>query len=284
MARPRELVLALLAVVAITGLYAGYANAVAVPAASGLLGHSLGIVGFGMMLMTETLYSLRKRAMRRPRGSMRSWLQFHIFTGIVGSYLVVLHSAWSFNGLAGGLTLMTVVVVASGFIGRYIYTAVPRTADGVVIEAQELQLQLDAVRQEVAQPAPAGRGDSPPSRHGARSRAAARRLRELERQMAALRWARRVAGDLARDPHPAGDGAVRDGLRAHRGRRVLRHAAPLRRGKRDAPSPGLPDLLGARCRRPGGGRHRRRRRGHRERDLQPGPAQRRGARAARSGA
>ena len=190
MARHKELVLALLAVVGITVLYTGYVQAVAVPAASGLLGHSLGILGFGLMLMTETLYSLRKRAMRRPRGSMRSWLQFHIFTGIVGSYLVVLHSAWSFNGLAGGLTLMTVVVVISGFIGRYIYTAAPRTADGVVIEAQVLQVQLDALRWEVAQPSLAGSGTVALA---ARSQdPAARRLRELERQMASLRWARRA--------------------------------------------------------------------------------------------
>jgi hypothetical protein len=182
-------VLALLAVVAITGLYAGYANAVAVPAASGLLGHSLGIIGFGLMLMTETLYSLRKRAMRRPRGSMRAWLQFHIFTGIVGAYLVVFHSAWSFNGLAGWLTLVTVAVVISGFIGRYIYTAVPRTADGVIVEAREMQRQLDAARQEGEQ-AQAGAATSfgAERREG---RAAARRLRELEGQMAALRWARR---------------------------------------------------------------------------------------------
>jgi hypothetical protein len=189
-AQHKELVLALLAVVTITGLYAGYVDAVAVPAASDLLGHALGILGFGLMLMTETLYSLRKRAMHRPRGSMRSWLQFHIFTGIVGSYLVILHSAWSFNGLAGGLTVMTVVVVISGFIGRYIYTAVPRTADGVVIEAQVLQMQLDAVRREAVQPSSAGSatlslvavGPDPTS---------ARRLRDLERQIGALRWARR---------------------------------------------------------------------------------------------
>ncbi len=191
MARPSELVLALVAIVAITALYGAYVNAVAIPAASGLLGHSLGIVGFTMMLMTETLYSLRKRAMRRPRGSMQSWLRFHIFTGIVGSYLVVLHSAWSFNGLAGVLTLMTLVVVGSGFIGRYIYTAVPRTADGVVIEAQELRLQVDALRLAVAQVAPAGAATaSREARH--EERAAKRRLRELERQMAALRWARRT--------------------------------------------------------------------------------------------
>jgi cytochrome b561 len=186
----RELVLALLAIVGITGLYAGYVDAVAVPAASGLLGHSLGILGFVLMIMTETLYSLRKRAMRRPRGSMRSWLQFHIFTGIVGSYLVILHSAWNLNGLAGGLTFMTVVVVISGFIGRYIYTAVPRTADGVVIEARVLQIQLDAVRQEVSQPSQAGTTTFALAGWG-QGPAPARRLRELERQMSALRWARR---------------------------------------------------------------------------------------------
>jgi hypothetical protein len=191
LARPSELLLALLAVVAITALYAAYVSSAAVPAASGLLGHSLGIVGFGMMLMTETLYSLRKRAMRRPRGSMQSWLRFHIVTGIVGSYLVVLHSAWTFNGLAGALTLMTIVVAGSGFIGRYIYTAVPRTADGVVIEAQDLRMQVEALRLEVAHHPPMGGAISSREVRG-QDRATARRLSELERQMAALRWARRT--------------------------------------------------------------------------------------------
>lgn len=191
MARSRELALALLAVAGISVAYGAYVGTVGVPAASGFLGHSLGIVGFTMMLMTETLYSFRKRAMRRPRGTMRSWLRFHIFTGIVGPYLVVLHAAWTFNGLAGVLTAMTVIVVASGFIGRYIYTAVPRTADGVVIEAQELQLLLDAARQEVAGASP-GDVASPGAPRDRERAAASRRLRELERQMAALRWARRT--------------------------------------------------------------------------------------------
>ena len=188
--------LALLAVVAITALYGGYVKTIAVPAAAGLVGHSLGIVGFVLMLMTETLYSLRKRAMRRPRGSMRTWLQIHIFTGIVGSYLVILHSAWSFNGLAGWLSGMTVVVVISGFIGRYIYTAVPRTADGVVIEAQVLQLELDAVRGQVTHArlgdvAMMAAASTLPVTAPTPGRAPERRLRELERQLAALRWARR---------------------------------------------------------------------------------------------
>jgi hypothetical protein len=187
----RELVLALEAVVIITVLYGAFVQVVGVPAASGLLGHSLGVLGFTMMLMTETLYSLRKRAMRRPRGSLQAWLQFHIFTGVVGPYLVILHSAWSFNGLAGGLTVMTVVVVASGFVGRYIYTAAPRTADGVLVETEELQRQLDAVRHELATSFERPAAD-PRSEGGRLERAAERRLGELERQIGALRWARRV--------------------------------------------------------------------------------------------
>lgn len=191
MQRSKELVLALVAIVAITGLYAAHGVTVGVPGASGFLGHMLGVLGFGLMLMTETLYSLRKRALRRPWGTMRSWLQFHIFTGIVGAYLVFLHSAWSFNGLAGGLTFMTAVVVTSGFIGRYIYTSVPRTADGVMIEAQELQGRLVLARQEVAR-RPLDGPPNAPATARREARAAQRRLRELERQLAALRWARRL--------------------------------------------------------------------------------------------
>src|SRR5512140_3385170 len=131
--------------------------------------------------------------MRRPWGTMRAWLRFHIVTGIVGGWLVFLHAAGTFQGLAGWLTAMTAVVVASGFIGRYIYTAVPRTADGVIVEAQELQAQLAALRATlpvaavgVAAMAAVARPVQP-----AAERATRQRLRQLERQIAALRWARR---------------------------------------------------------------------------------------------
>jgi hypothetical protein len=82
------------------------------------------------------------------------------------------------------------VVVISGFIGRYIYTAVPRTADGAVLEAEELARLLEAARLDAAASAGGGAQRDPAAvRH---ERDARRRLRELERQMAALRWARRA--------------------------------------------------------------------------------------------
>jgi hypothetical protein len=109
-----------------------------IPRASDFFGHSLGIIGFVMMVMTETLYTFRKRSRSARWGRMSIWLQFHIFTGIVGPYMVLLHTSWKFNGLAGVLTFLTLVTVLSGFIGRYIYTALPRSADGPVLGSQEL--------------------------------------------------------------------------------------------------------------------------------------------------
>jgi hypothetical protein len=113
----------------------------AIPPAGALFGHLLGILGFILMLMTEILYSIRKRSQSARWGSMASWLQFHIFTGLVGPFLVLLHSSWKFNGLAGATTLLTILIVISGFIGRYIYTQIPRSLDGVEIETPSGQSQ-----------------------------------------------------------------------------------------------------------------------------------------------
>jgi xanthosine utilization system XapX-like protein len=112
-----------------------------IPPAGALFGHLLGIVGFILMLMTEILYSIRKRSRSANWGSMASWLQFHIFTGLVGPFMVLLHSSWKFNGLAGATTLLTILIVVSGFIGRYIYTQIPRTMDGVEMETPAGQSQ-----------------------------------------------------------------------------------------------------------------------------------------------
>jgi hypothetical protein len=188
--RNRELVAALITVIAVSALYIGLSAYLGVPPSSGPLGHMLGIIGFAMMLLTEVGYSARKRSTERARGTMRSWLRFHIYTGIVGPYLVLLHTAWHFNGLAGLLTLMMALVVASGFIGRYIYTAVPRSADGAILEAAEINRMLDDARADAEAAHGSGATRDPAaSKH---EKEAQKRLRELERQMASLRWARRA--------------------------------------------------------------------------------------------
>lgn len=146
----RELWLAFIAIAIITIFYVLMVTMLGrVPPAREFFGHSIGILGFLLMLLTETLYSFRKRSRSARWGRMSAWLDFHIFTGLVGPYLVLLHSSWKFNGLAGFVLLMTAIIVLSGFIGRYIYTAVPRTVDGVEIEADLLSQQILLVENEL---------------------------------------------------------------------------------------------------------------------------------------
>jgi hypothetical protein len=140
--RHPELWYALVAVLAVTGLYAvAYQQAGAFPKASGLVGHGIGVTGFVLMLMTEVLYSIRKRLTDARWGSTATWLRFHIVTGLVGPYMVLLHTAMRFNGLAGVAMLLTVVVVVSGGVGRYVFTTVPRMVDGLAagVSGRELE-------------------------------------------------------------------------------------------------------------------------------------------------
>jgi hypothetical protein len=139
----KELWLAFIAMLVISLIYIGmliWLNGI--PHASDFFGHSIGVLGFILMLMTESLYSIRKRSRSARWGRMADWLDFHIFTGIVGPFMVLLHSSWKYNGLAGMVTLLMIIVVVSGFVGRYIYTAVPRTVDGAEIESFQLEQQI----------------------------------------------------------------------------------------------------------------------------------------------
>ena len=147
----KELGLAFLVMIVITGLYGLVVFLTReIPPARELFGHGIGIVGFLFMLMTETLYSLRKRSRSLKWGKMSNWLQFHIFTGLVGPYMVLLHTSWKFNGIAGVTTLFTVIIVVSGFIGRYIYTRIPRTMDGLEDEGSVSQEALKQARRLMA--------------------------------------------------------------------------------------------------------------------------------------
>jgi hypothetical protein len=142
----KELWFALLTCLVLTGLYGGIVLLTRqIPAASGFYGHAIGILGFLLMLMTETLYSLRKRSRTARWGRMADWLNFHIYTGIVGPFMVLLHASWKLNGLAGVTLMMTGVIVISGFIGRYIYTRIPRTADGIEDSTRIGQMQAEAL-------------------------------------------------------------------------------------------------------------------------------------------
>ncbi len=148
--RGQELWWAFAAVLLITMVYLGVVVwSDTIPSASEMFGHGIGIVGFLLMLATETLYSIRKRSQLARWGRMSTWLNIHIFTGIVGPYMVLLHTSWKFQGLAGLTLLLTALMVLSGFIGRYIYTAIPRSVEGLELENEWLQESIMKSREEL---------------------------------------------------------------------------------------------------------------------------------------
>jgi hypothetical protein len=96
---------------------------------AGFLGHGYGIVGT-LMILTNLLYLVRRRFARyMPSwvGSMKAWLNAHVFTGLVGSVLVVFHSAFQLRTPIATVTSVSLaIVVVTGLVGLYLYALVPK--------------------------------------------------------------------------------------------------------------------------------------------------------------
>jgi hypothetical protein len=119
--------------------------------ASAWPGHLLGVLGFLLMLWAGFAYSRRKRHPGIGVGAMRDAMHAHIVAGLVGPYLVILHSGLAFHGVAGVLTLLTVLMVASGIVGRAVVSAVPTRIEMVdPVRAAMLDAELARVETELA--------------------------------------------------------------------------------------------------------------------------------------
>lgn len=118
---------------------------------SGLIGNSLGIAGLTLMVVMH-LYTLRKKVPALSwMGPLSFWLEFHIFCGVLGPVLITLHTSFKFNGIISVAYWSMVVVMLSGFVGRYLYVRIPRSIRGrelgqreVADRLSELGAQLDA--------------------------------------------------------------------------------------------------------------------------------------------
>lgn len=99
--------------------------------------YNYGLVG-GIMMLVILVYALRKRIRSMSRiGDIRYWYYFHFILGIVGPVLIILHTSFGIRSINGGVALFAMlIVVFSGFIGRYIYT---RASYGLRTHEQDLQ-------------------------------------------------------------------------------------------------------------------------------------------------
>jgi len=105
---------------------------------SGLVGQSFGILGLGLFLFMW-LYPFRKKlGLVRWLGTVGAWLRVHTYIGLALPLLIAVHAGWRFRGLIGLGYLAMVIVAASGIVGRYLYTRIPRSKNGAELSREEI--------------------------------------------------------------------------------------------------------------------------------------------------
>jgi hypothetical protein len=107
---------------------------------SGLFGHAFGIIGSLLMIIGVSLYMSRKRLRILSRwGTLKYWLEFHIFLCTLGPILVLFHTSFKFGGLVAISFWSMTAVFLSGIIGRFIYLQIPRSIEGRELSLQEIR-------------------------------------------------------------------------------------------------------------------------------------------------
>jgi len=107
---------------------------------SGMLGHTLGVIGTFMITFGVFIYIARKRYGLLSRFiRLKYLLEFHIFLCTLGPILILFHTTFKFGGIVAIAFWSMVAVVLSGVIGRFIYIQIPRTIEGRELSILDVQ-------------------------------------------------------------------------------------------------------------------------------------------------
>ncbi len=105
----------------------------------GPVGHGVGVAGTTMMLLL-LLYSARKRCrFMCGWGALSRWLDIHIWMGVVGPLLVIVHTSFRVRGLVALSFWSMIAVALSGVLGRYLYLQIPRTRAGDAMTLEQIE-------------------------------------------------------------------------------------------------------------------------------------------------
>ncbi len=106
----------------------------------------MGIAATAFML-SNFLYAARKRWKRLAAlGSIKGWLGFHVFVGLMSPLVIAFHAAFQSNNLLATSTAGSLaIVVGTGLVGRFIYSAVPSDG-GKALELSELLGRFERLR------------------------------------------------------------------------------------------------------------------------------------------
>ncbi|MCA9281568.1 MAG: NAD(P)-binding domain-containing protein [Phycisphaerales bacterium] len=111
---------------------------------SGPIGLMFGVLAVSFFVFNLTY--LVKRSVRWGRwlpGTLRGWMNAHVFTGVSSLLCVLVHCGFALRNVVGGHALVAlIIVVVTGAIGRYIYAFIPRAANGREVDLDEVRTRL----------------------------------------------------------------------------------------------------------------------------------------------
>ena len=92
-------------------------------------------------------YGVRKRQYRSRWGTMETWLQSHVYLGLLSLVVVLYHSGFRFEDrLAVAALVILSLVVLTGILGAVLYTTVPRILTDVQGDASPEELAVEIRR------------------------------------------------------------------------------------------------------------------------------------------
>jgi len=104
------------------------------------LGYALGIIG-GVMMLLLLLYPLRKHSsLLQGLGGVHHWFRLHMLLGILGPLCILFHCNFSLGAVNANIALLCMaLMVASGLVGRYIYSRIHHGLYGHKASLKELE-------------------------------------------------------------------------------------------------------------------------------------------------
>ncbi len=111
---------------------------------AGIVGQSTGIVAL-LLFLSLWLYPLRKKFRWLSfTGTVGRWLDVHVLIGLCIPLTAAVHAAWHFTGLIGLGYGAMLVAWLSGILGRYIYSRIPRSRNGLELSREEVNAQRES--------------------------------------------------------------------------------------------------------------------------------------------
>lgn len=115
------------------------------------LGYALGIAG-GLMMLALLSYPLHKRF--QIMGSIlpvQRWFQIHMVLGILGPVCILFHCNFSLGSINSNVALGSMLLmVASGLIGRYLYTKIHNGLYGSKLTLHKLRETKDSAFEQLS--------------------------------------------------------------------------------------------------------------------------------------